>query len=79
MPLYEYTCQDCQHTFEALVFEGEEAQCPQCQGDNLERLLSVPSRPRVMSSALPRPCGDHSLPPCGSPGCRRLSRQSCGH
>ena len=23
MPMYEYTCQKCDHTFEALVFDGE--------------------------------------------------------
>lgn len=74
MPLYEYACQDCQHAFEALVFEGEEAQCPQCHGDRLERLLSVPGRPLTATSSRPRACGDSSLPPCGSPCCRRLGK-----
>ncbi len=72
MPLYEYACHDCQHNFEALVFAGEEAQCPKCQSENLERLLSVPGRPRVVSSSLSGPCGNPGLPPCGSPGCRRM-------
>ena len=46
MPLYEYACQKCEHTFEALVFNGEQVECPQCHGQRLERLLSVPAKPR---------------------------------
>jgi putative FmdB family regulatory protein len=69
MPLYEYTCRKCEHTFEALVFDGEEVECPGCQGRKIERLLSVPARPRS-DSPLPMRC-DPSLPPCGAPGCRR--------
>ena len=70
MPLYEYTCRDCEHTFEALVFDGETVQCPTCQGARLERLLSVPAKPRAESRSLPTAC-DPNLPPCG-PGCCRL-------
>ena len=43
MPLYEYTCQACEHTFEALVFDGEAVECPQCHDQQLERLWSVPA------------------------------------
>jgi putative FmdB family regulatory protein len=71
MPLYEYSCQKCQHSFEALVFDGEEVQCPECQATRVERLLSVPAKPRSDSGALPMRC-DPSLPPCGAPGCRRM-------
>ncbi len=45
MPLYEYACKKCNHEFEALVFPGEEAECPECRGHTLERLLSVPAPP----------------------------------
>lgn len=71
MPLYEYTCQKCEHTFEALVFNGDAVECPECHGDRLERLLSVPAKPRSEGTgSLPMSC-DPKLPPCG-PGCCRL-------
>ena len=70
MPLYEFSCQACEHTFEALVFNGEAVACPECHGDRLERLLSVPSRPKAESRSLPMGCNTDP-PPCG-PGCCRL-------
>jgi len=70
MPLYEYACQECEHTFETLVFNGEKVECPECQGEKVERLLSMPAKPRASSSSLPMSCNS-DLPPCG-PGCCRL-------
>ncbi|HYT93130.1 MAG TPA: zinc ribbon domain-containing protein [Gemmataceae bacterium] len=70
MPLYEYTCQKCQHAFEALVFDGEAVQCPECQGERVERLLSLPAKPQSAAAAMPMRC-EGSGPPCGAPGCRR--------
>jgi putative FmdB family regulatory protein len=40
MPIYEYRCQTCDHFFEALVRAGDVAACPECRGQELERLLS---------------------------------------
>ena len=71
MPLYEYSCRKCDHTFEALVFGDEAVECPECQGKRVERLLSVPARPQSSASSLPTSCGDPSLPPCGAPWCQR--------
>jgi len=70
VPLYEYACQECQHAFEALVFDGDEVECPSCQSRKLERQWSVPARPQNTSQPLPMGC-DPSLPPCG-PACRRF-------
>jgi putative FmdB family regulatory protein len=71
MPLYEYVCQDCRHEFETLVQTGEEVACPQCQGDHLDRLFSVPGVPRVnTTTSLPMSCNPNT-PPCG-PGCCKL-------
>jgi putative FmdB family regulatory protein len=73
MPLYEFSCAQCEHTFEALVFDGDKVECPECHGRRVERLLSVPAKP--LSQALPMGgCGDLSLPPCGAPGCRRTGK-----
>jgi putative FmdB family regulatory protein len=43
MPIYEYHCEDCEHSFEALVRPGrvEDAACPQCHGGHLSREMSV--------------------------------------
>jgi putative FmdB family regulatory protein len=72
MPLFEYTCQACEHTFEELVQGGERVECPECHGDKVEKLLSVPALTRTSDSALPMSgCGDPSLPPCGAPWCQR--------
>jgi putative FmdB family regulatory protein len=70
MPMYEYACRKCEHTFEALVFDGEAVACPECQSSRLERLLSLPARPRTDSLPVASAC-DTNLPPCG-PGCCRL-------
>jgi putative FmdB family regulatory protein len=73
MPLYEYTCQKCEHPFEALVRDGTTVECPECHSRKVERRLSVPARPRSATS-LPVGGCDPGLPPCG-PGCCRLPRQ----
>lgn len=70
MPLYEFTCTSCDHTFEELVFNGEKVECPECHGDQVHRLLSVPARPRAESTSLPMTCNPKA-PPCG-PGCCKL-------
>lgn len=71
MPLYEYTCRKCHASFEALVFDAEAVECPECHGKRVERLLSVPAKPRVRESGLPMAGCKTDAPPCG-PGCCRL-------
>jgi putative FmdB family regulatory protein len=68
MPLYEYECRKCEHTFEALVFNGEAVECPKCHAEKVERQMSVPAAPKTES--LPMSCNPKA-PPCG-PGCCRL-------
>ena len=70
MPLFEYACQECQHTFEELVFDNEAVFCPTCQSGRLERLLSMPAKPLASHAALPTRC-EGSGPPCGAPWCQR--------
>ncbi|MFN4259662.1 MAG: FmdB family zinc ribbon protein [Gemmataceae bacterium] len=71
MPLYDYACQNCDHTFEALVFNGEAVECPACHTAQVQRRLSVPAPPRTESLPLSMSGCDPKLPPCG-PGCCRL-------
>ena len=42
MPIYEYKCRGCGHTFEELVKIGQTPDCPACQGADLEKLVSLP-------------------------------------
>lgn len=41
MPIYEYTCRGCGHTFERLVLDGNPGVCPSCDGRDLERQWSL--------------------------------------
>ena len=41
MPIFEYICKDCQHSFETLVFGRDTASCPKCKSKNLAPQLSV--------------------------------------
>lgn len=43
MPIYEFKCLKCEECFELLVMnkqENIEMQCPKCDSNNLERILS---------------------------------------
>ena len=43
MPLFEYRCTDCEHEFELLVRERDDApRCPACEGAKVEKLVSLP-------------------------------------
>lgn len=40
MPLYEYVCERCGHSFERLVFhEDDQVECPECSG-RVRKILS---------------------------------------
>lgn len=44
MPVYEYSCNACRHTFELLQSVNanqKETACPQCQTTNVSRLMSA--------------------------------------
>jgi putative FmdB family regulatory protein len=75
MPIYEYSCEQCQAAFEVLVRGAETPQCPDCGGTKLEKLLSVPAAHSANPSDLPvcpkgagaPACGMGG--PCGMPDC----------
>jgi putative FmdB family regulatory protein len=72
MPLYEYECRSCKHTFEELVFGDEAVTCPACHGRKLERLISVPARPQSDAVGGPPTACRGDGPPCG-PRCSRFA------
>ena len=46
MPIYEFKCQACAHTFEELILPWKENAertpvCPSCQAKDVEKVLSV--------------------------------------
>jgi len=43
MPIYEYTCTNCHHNFDLLqkISEAPITQCPNCQHDTAQRLVSA--------------------------------------
>ncbi|MBR0225873.1 MAG: zinc ribbon domain-containing protein [Thermoguttaceae bacterium] len=44
MPIYEYKCNKCGATFEALIRSSSEApQCPECNSKEVGRLMSAPA------------------------------------
>lgn len=46
MPIYEFKCMKCNECFELLMMgqkDNVEMKCPECQSENLERVLSSTS------------------------------------
>jgi putative FmdB family regulatory protein len=44
MPLYEYHCEHCDYSFEILIRSTrDQANCPRCGGDHVEKQLSIPA------------------------------------
>jgi putative FmdB family regulatory protein len=62
MPIYEYRCDPCQHTFETLIRgQGDTAHCPRCGGINLAKQFSVPAAAQTGTGSR-----QGSLPVCGN-------------
>ncbi len=70
MPLFDFVCAQCEHTFEELVFGAEAVECPECHSHQVERQMGMPARPQTSSADLPMACNSDG-PPCGAPWCRR--------
>lgn len=71
MPLYEYTCQECQTTFERLRPMSRmdaEASCPRCGGASRRR-LSVFAAVSTSSEGETRTVAGGGCAGCGPGGC----------
>ncbi|QDT11537.1 FmdB family zinc ribbon protein [Planctomycetes bacterium K23_9] len=68
MPLYEYECKKCDSTVEVLVrSRDEQAECPDCGGKKLTRLMSATASPAMkFGGTLPMASGGEA---CGAPRC----------
>jgi putative FmdB family regulatory protein len=74
MPIFEYICKQCDREFEAIVYGGNKAECPQCKSKQLALQLSVfavagkrPSSATPLAGGACGSCGD----PRGSGFCSR--------
>ena len=65
MPIFAYKCQGCSHQFEMLVHSSTIPECPKCQANTLEKLLTgfaVGGTGSGMNIVDPGSCGS-----CGDP------------
>lgn len=67
MPLYEYHCEPCNRDHELLIRASEKPVCPDCGGERLTKLLSVPAG-HVVGGGLPV-AGQQPFMGCGKQGC----------
>jgi putative FmdB family regulatory protein len=74
MPIYEYRCAPCEHTFETLIRgQGDTAHCPKCGGIDLTKQLSVPAAAQSPSTS-----GQGSLPVCEAGADFGCGQGQCG-
>ena len=67
MPIFEYNCRGCHHSFEQFVRTmREQVRCPKCESSSVEKQLSVFSSPGNRSeqsaaacACTPQTCGCH--------------------
>lgn len=73
MPMYEFRCEPCEHTFETLVRSSSDVpHCPRCKETTLVKQFSVPAAARGTSgqgNPLPIAPPGGSGGGCGAPWC----------
>jgi len=68
MPIFEYRCPRCRHSFEQIVRSARErVRCPKCDSSSVEKQLSVFSSPGSRSEESTAPAG--GCGGCGPNGC----------
>lgn len=79
MPIYEYRCKKCGHTFEELVFGDDVPSCPKCKEPEAEKMISRCSC--RLADGTPDSFDLPSAPASGGgcAGCSGGNCSSCGH
>jgi len=67
MPIYGFVCNKCGHRFETLLFSGETATCPSCEGTNLDQQLSLIAKPAKGGPEAPMCDGQGGCGGCCAP------------
>jgi putative FmdB family regulatory protein len=66
MPIFEYLCRECKHSFEAIVLGSQVPKCPKCESKKLDQQLSRfavgGDKPAAAAAGAGGPCGS-----CGDP------------
>ena len=65
MPLFDFLCSACQHSFEELVSAGERPACPECDSRKVQRQLPVFAV--NAGGEAPMPAGPGGCGSCGDP------------
>ena len=67
MPIFEYVCEECNHSFEQLVVKPEDflEECPKCHSKNVKKLISAGN---VRPYGIPKGSGGYKVPACMSCG-----------
>ncbi|MBI5495871.1 MAG: zinc ribbon domain-containing protein [Deltaproteobacteria bacterium] len=68
MPIFEYSCQKCAHSFEVITRHGAAVECPSCHGGEVARKLSVFAVSSADSAASACGAGRGACGSCGVPG-----------
>lgn len=76
MPIYEYHCDKCDNTFECLIFGAESPSCPDCNNENVNRVLSACG---FVSKSGSGQTVSRSAGAASCSGCAATSCSSCGH
>ncbi len=82
MPLYEYTCNDCQARFEVLRSLGQSdaaVACPRCSGTNARKMISAFAAISKDSGGASRMVASSTGAGAGCGGCSGGSCATCGH
>ncbi len=67
MPIYEFSCKKCGHTFEHLALSSTEPdpECPECHNKKVEKLISAGV---VRPNGIPTGSGGFEPPSCTPTG-----------
>lgn len=67
MPIYEFVCEKCNHSFEYLILSLKDRpdHCPQCRGKKLKKLISAGN---VRPKGIPSGSGGFAPPKCAPAG-----------
>lgn len=71
MPIYEYHCDPCAHTFETLTRSSSDvAHCPKCGSIDVKKQFSVPASAQIAGGArMSLPIASGNSGACGMGGC----------
>jgi putative FmdB family regulatory protein len=70
MPIYEYHCEPCAHSFETLIRSSSDvARCPRCGSVEVAKQFSVPAAAQTGQAGSSLPISSHAGGGCGRPQC----------